>query len=92
MGKPDMEPFANDREALIIAGDFNVENGTDKISMFGSLDITRDKQGLRIARELKALLDRITEVLESDPSLPDKVVQQAGGIVEKDNPWGESAS
>lgn len=86
MSKPDMEPFANDSDALIIAGDFNVENGTDKISMFGSIDITRDKRGLVIARQLKDVLDRITEVLESDPSLTDRVVQ-AGEVVEKDNPW-----
>ncbi len=67
--------FANDSEALSIGGGdgLTVENGTDRIAVYGSLDLTRDKAGLERARALKAVVDRIVQTLEGEKSLPDKV-------------------
>lgn len=68
----DLRPFADDAASLGI-GELTVENGTDKVSLYGSLDLTRDKQGLEHARALKALLDQVVQALEAEPHLPDLV-------------------
>lgn len=67
-----LKPFADDAVSLGI-GELTVENGTDKVSLYGSLDLTRDKQGLEHARALKALLDQVVHALEADTHLPDRV-------------------
>lgn len=67
-----MMPFANESDSLGL-GDLTIENGTDRVSIYGSIDLTRDKQGLRDARTLKALLDKVVATLEGDKHLPDKV-------------------
>jgi hypothetical protein len=33
-----------------------IENGTDRISIYGSIDLTRDKRGLAHAQALKVFL------------------------------------
>lgn len=40
-----LTPFADDAASIPI-GELTVENGTDRIALYGSLDLTRDKQGL----------------------------------------------
>lgn len=67
-----IKPFADDTAALSI-GELKIENGQDRIALYGNLDLTRDKQGLKQARELKAIVDDILRVLEADRSLPDAV-------------------
>ena len=67
-----MTPFADDAASTMI-GELTVENGTDRIALYGSLDLTRDKQGLAHARALKALLDQAVQLLEADKALPDAV-------------------
>ena len=67
-----MTPFANASESLGIGG-LTVENRTDRVALYGSLDLTRDKQGLAHARKLKALLDEVVQALEAAEDLPDRV-------------------
>ena len=67
-----MTPFANASESLGIGG-LTVENRTDRVALYGSLDLTRDKQGLAHARKLKALLDEVVQALEAAEELPDRV-------------------
>ena len=67
-----LTPFADDSTSTTVAG-LTVENGTDAIALYGQSDITRDKAGLAHARALKALLDGIVRVLESDKNLPDRI-------------------
>lgn len=67
-----MTPFANEADSMQI-GELTLENGTDRIAMYGNLDLTRDKDGLKNARLLKTLLDQIVTTLASDKNLPDKV-------------------
>jgi hypothetical protein len=50
-----------------------IENRTDRLSIYGSIDITRDKAGLEYAQLLKAVLDKVVHVLESEKNLPDKI-------------------
>ena len=65
-------PFANDSEAVSL-GDLTIENGTDQVSLYGSLDMTKDKAGLKRARALKAAVDAIVAALEAEKDLLDKI-------------------
>lgn len=67
-----MMPFANESESMQI-GELTIENRTDRIAVYGNLDLTRDKDGLKNARMLKTMLDQIVKTLERDKSLPDKI-------------------
>jgi hypothetical protein len=66
-----ISPFANESESLGI-GDLTIENRTDRVSIYGSIDLTRDKSGLEHARMLKAVLDKVVQVLEREKELPDR--------------------
>ncbi|WP_395452893.1 hypothetical protein ACHMW5_02475 [Azospirillum melinis] len=81
-----IKPFANDADSVEIAG-MTVENGTDKIAVYGNLDITYDKAGLAAARKLKALVNAVVATLEADKSLPDQVKPQKAAD-EVENPFG----
>jgi hypothetical protein len=70
--KKTISPFANESESLGI-GDLTIENRMDRISIYGTIDLTRDKTGLEHARMLKAVLDKVVQVLESEKNLPDKI-------------------
>ena len=65
-------PFAEDAASASI-GKLTIENGTDRVALYGSIDLTRDKQGLAQARALKALLDQVVQHLEAEKSLPDSI-------------------
>ena len=67
-----LKPFADDAASTSI-GELTVENGTDRIAVYGSLDLTRDKHGLAHARALAALLAQAIQLLEADTSLPEAV-------------------
>ena len=66
-----LHPFADDAASLGIGG-LTIENGTDRLVLYGSLDITRSQEGLANARALLALLDQAVKVLEADHDLPAK--------------------
>jgi hypothetical protein len=68
-----LKPFADDRASQAIDG-LTIENGRDKLSFYGSLDIGRDKTGLAKARALKAILDAAVAALEGADVLPGKPV------------------
>jgi len=65
-----LTPFADDAASVGI-GDLTIENGTEEVSLHGSLDITRDRKGLVHARALKVLLDQAVAYLEAQTDLPD---------------------
>jgi hypothetical protein len=66
-----IRPFENEAESLQIA-ELTIENRLDRISIYGNIDITRDKAGLEQARQLRALLEQTVRVLESE-ELPDQI-------------------
>ncbi len=68
-----MKPFADDSASTSI-GELAAENGSQAVTLSGSLEITRDKVGLERAKALRALADALCEELESG-DLPDKVEQ-----------------
>lgn len=79
------EPFADDSRSQTIGG-LTVENGTDNVSLYGSLDLTRDKAGLARARALKAILDEAVRVLEAERDLPDRIAAAEPTVTVK-NPF-----
>lgn len=66
-------PFA-DEAGVRSVGALSFENGTDRIAVHGSLDITRDEAGLDRARQLKRTLDAIVKALEA-ADLPEAITQ-----------------
>lgn len=64
-----LTPFADD-DASASVGKLTIENGTERIALYGSLDITRDQQGLAHARFLLAILQGAVQHLESEKDLP----------------------
>lgn len=77
------EPYANESDAVGIGG-LNVENRLDRVSIFGSLDITCDKEGLAKVRALKGIVDSVERAL-ARRKLPDRVETRPPGSVE--NPF-----
>jgi hypothetical protein len=69
--KAAFKPYENEADCLQL-GDLTVENRLDRISIFGSIDLWKDKAGLQSAREIKALIDEVVKTLEG-MDLPEKV-------------------
>jgi hypothetical protein len=66
-----IDPFANESESYHIEN-LNVENRTDRVTIYGDIDITRDKKGLEAARKMADLMKSIVEKLESE-DLPETI-------------------
>ena len=59
-----------------------IENRLDRISIYGTIDLWKDKTGLKSARELKHLLDKvITELEKLDLSEKIEIVASDKGVV-----------
>jgi hypothetical protein len=70
-----IHPFENEEEAVSLGG-LTIENRTTHISIYGDIQLTRDKAGLADARELRDLLNDIVRALEIDPKLPEQIVSK----------------
>ena len=66
-----ISPFANESDVLSIGG-LTVENRADRISVYGSIDITRDREGLANAEALKTVFDEIVTTMKA-AHLEDKI-------------------
>lgn len=80
-----IKPFQNEAESIAI-DDLTVENRLDRVELYGSLQITKDKAGLQLARELKQLIDATVSTLEAEKNLPAHVAITPPNNV--DNPFG----
>jgi len=78
------QAYQNESDIFTIENDFTVENRLDRISLYGSLELTKDKQGLQNAYELKRVVDAAIEVLKK-ADLPDRV--EAKATDSEDNPF-----
>ena len=58
----ELKPFAEE-ETVIERGKLTIENRLNRIAMYGSLDLTKDKEGLEMAKDLQTLLGDIVECL-----------------------------
>ena len=61
-----LRPFSDDSASVAVGG-LTVENGRERVAVYGSLDITRDAKGLADARALAVLLNQAVAVLEAEP-------------------------
>jgi hypothetical protein len=81
--------FSNDDDVLNVQGDaLTLTNGTTRVTVSGSLDINKDKRGLKAALALKQAVDSIVAALQSDPSLPEQIKDEPDakpGVI--DNPF-----
>jgi hypothetical protein len=78
-----IKPFENEADSIDI-GELTVENRLDRIELYGSAQITRDKAGLKLAQELKALIDAAVAKLQAE-DLPDHIPIEPPDSV--DNPF-----
>ena len=75
--------FQNESESLEV-GKLTIENRTDRVTIYGSIDLTRDKAGLKAAGDLKAVIDAVVTFLGAQ-DLPEKIAFAAPK--EKKNPF-----
>ncbi|WP_067178161.1 hypothetical protein [Sulfurospirillum sp. UCH001] len=66
-----IDPYANEEEVITIQ-ELTLENRLDRVSIHGSVDITKDQQGLEYAFALKRQIDTIVEYLKKQ-ALPEKI-------------------
>lgn len=65
-------PYQNEEQSLAI-DELTVENRLDRISVYGAVELTRDKAGLQHAKALKEVIDAVVATLEQDKNLPEHV-------------------
>ncbi len=61
-----------DNTASVDIGSLTLENNAERVSIYGSLNIGRDQQGLQHARQLQAILNEMVSVLEQQ-DLPEQI-------------------
>lgn len=71
MQKPFMA-YENDIDGFT-TGNLHIQNGTDIITIEGSLSISKDKVGLGAALKLKRAVDAAIDALKRDRNLPDSL-------------------
>ncbi|XID74773.1 hypothetical protein ACF3NA_09700 [Alkanindiges sp. WGS2144] len=64
-------PF-EDNTASFAIGDLTFENNDERVSMYGSMNIGRDQQGLAQAKKLQAIINDMVAYLE-EQDLPEQV-------------------
>ena len=77
------QPYENEKDSIGI-GELTIENRLDRIEIYGSLQVTKDKAGLKLAQQLKVLVDLTVAALEAE-NLPDQVAVAKTDSV--DNPF-----
>ena len=72
----DFKPYANEADVLTV-GNLTVENRIDRVTLQGDVELTKDRRGLALAKQLQAVLDATVKALEADEALPEaaKVVK-----------------
>jgi hypothetical protein len=82
-----LKPFADEATALQIGG-LTIENRLHAVALFGSVDLTKDRAGLRRARELRALLEAVVSALEREGNALPEAVEVGQGTDTVKNPFG----
>ena len=71
MSQKTISPFRNESDVVQING-FTVENRLDRVSMYGSIDLTLDKSGLEKALTLFEIVKNTVEALKAR-DLPENI-------------------
>lgn len=64
--------YENDTDGFTI-GELQIKNGMEIITIEGTLEITKDRQGLEAALKLKRAVDAAIDALKRDRNLPDSL-------------------
>ncbi|HQS67914.1 MAG TPA: hypothetical protein PLM93_12075 [Sulfuricurvum sp.] len=64
--------YENETDSFLI-DNLTVENRLDRISLHGSVEITKDIAGLEHALKLKRVIDASIEALKRDKQLPERI-------------------
>jgi hypothetical protein len=80
-----IKPFA-DNDAASSIGGLAIENGTDRVLLTGSIEITRDRAGLQRAMELKRLADDLVSELQGT-SVDNAASKDVAAVDQVDNPF-----
>lgn len=68
------KPYSNDDDVLNIQGDaLTVSNGTTRVVLNGTLELTQDQRGLKAALALKDAVDAVVAALQAQTNLPAKL-------------------
>lgn len=78
--------YENETDSFII-DNLTVDNRLDRISLYGSLDITKDQIGLEHALKLKRVIDASIDALKRDKHLPERIEIEKTQSVE--NPFSQ---
>ncbi len=81
-----IKPFA-DNDAAASIGDLAIENGTSKVAISGSVDITRDQAGLERARALKQFVDDLVAELEASHAPQPVAATETASVDQVANPF-----
>jgi hypothetical protein len=83
------DAYSNDVDVLSIQGDaLTITNGTLRIVLSGTLELTKDKRGLDAALALKQAVDSTVVALQAQADLPERIENRPDakpGVV--DNPF-----
>lgn len=64
--------YENETDSFLI-NNLTIENKLDRISLYGSLEITKDISGLEHALKLKRVIDAAIDALKRDKQLPESI-------------------
>lgn len=78
------DPYGNESDSWQIE-DLTIENRLDRVSIYGSIEITRDKKGLEAAKKIADLFNSIVKRL-SQEDLPESIPPPQG-IEVVENPF-----
>lgn len=65
------KPFKDDTASSAIY-DLNLENGLERINIYGNLQVTKDQEGLKTAKALQEFVNEMVHALEQE-QLPAQV-------------------
>ena len=68
----DFKPYVNESDVLTL-GNLAIENRVDRVTLHGDVELTKDKAGLALAKQLQAVINATVKALEADKVLPDAV-------------------
>ena len=64
--------YENDTDGFT-TGELQIKNALDVITIEGTLEITKDRQGLEAALKLKRVVDAAIDALKRDRNLPESI-------------------
>lgn len=64
--------YENDTDGFT-TGNLHIKNALDVITIEGTLEITKDRQGLEAALKLKRAVDAAIDALKRDRNLPESI-------------------